>query len=660
MDWGFTGFGNRVLEFPESGTQVDVSPAGRARLRYNDVLDRLEQSLDGAAYVPLGGSMAGPWDLTGTTVHTDNSNWDVVCGANVMSGGGEKFRVTGGDTRLEGGLSVTGGVIDLDPTGSFSLDMDSGQPIDIQLGGGGGSDLSVLDSGGNQMLRVSEQNTVIEVGDVSEDWDFLFSGGGNFTIGTSAGNENSVRIYRSNSDPTPAADMGQVYTKDVSATAELFYEDENGNVTQIAGDYRFAVGANHVIEIGQAAADTQGDQLYIQPGTGGNSTTGNGGQGGRLWGRSGPGGNTTNSGSTGGQGGILELWAGYGGQVTAAAGTGGTGGVVHLYGGEGGFGSGGADGGDGGQTSVQGGVGGGAAGGGTAGDGGDVVVRGGGSTQTGGDATIDGGSGGVADGDVNIGAASTNAINIGNAVDNPAVNFLSTTTVEFGGDIEPNADISFPEGIHNLEIAPSTGVGVIGGNMNLEAGDGSASGVGAGGAGGTMNIDAGTGGNTTFAASTGGVGGAVVLGGGTGGNINAGSGTGGAGGATNLQAGTGGQGAGGANAGAGGSVNIDAGTGGTAAGGGTVGAGGNVIINGGAAGGLGAPNGNVNIGDSANTAQVNIGRAGGSLGFFGIGPVTRPNITGALSAVTDANAAAVLTSIISALTALGLATDGTT
>jgi len=49
-----------------------------------------------------------------------------------------------------------------------------------------------------------------------------------------------------------------------------------------------------------------------------------------------------------------------------------------------------------------------------------------------------------------------------------------------------------------------------------------------------------------------------------------------------------------------------------------------------------------------------------SLGFFGTSPTTRPAITGALSAVTDANAKAVLTSIINALTALGLVTNGTT
>ena len=48
------------------------------------------------------------------------------------------------------------------------------------------------------------------------------------------------------------------------------------------------------------------------------------------------------------------------------------------------------------------------------------------------------------------------------------------------------------------------------------------------------------------------------------------------------------------------------------------------------------------------------------IGFFGGSPVSKETITGALSAVTDGNAKAVLTSIIAALTGYNLATNGTT
>lgn len=50
----------------------------------------------------------------------------------------------------------------------------------------------------------------------------------------------------------------------------------------------------------------------------------------------------------------------------------------------------------------------------------------------------------------------------------------------------------------------------------------------------------------------------------------------------------------------------------------------------------------------------------GKFGAFGGAPASKPSVTGTLSAVTDTNAKAVLTSIISALVALGLATNGTT
>lgn len=149
--FGFKGFKDRALEIPAgvtSAISVAVAPGGRARLRYNDVAKQLEQSIDGGAYTPLGGTGAGPWDQVGTDVFPDSTGWNVIIGAATVAGS-EKLRVVGGDARLEGGLSVTGGAIDLDPTSSFALNMDSGQPIDVTLGGGAGSDLTVTQAGGD-------------------------------------------------------------------------------------------------------------------------------------------------------------------------------------------------------------------------------------------------------------------------------------------------------------------------------------------------------------------------------------------------------------------------------------------------------------------------------------------------------------------------------
>lgn len=54
------------------------------------------------------------------------------------------------------------------------------------------------------------------------------------------------------------------------------------------------------------------------------------------------------------------------------------------------------------------------------------------------------------------------------------------------------------------------------------------------------------------------------------------------------------------------------------------------------------------------------GVSGTNIGFLGATPVARQTITGALSTVTDPNAKAVLTSVINALTNLGLTTNSTT
>lgn len=57
---------------------------------------------------------------------------------------------------------------------------------------------------------------------------------------------------------------------------------------------------------------------------------------------------------------------------------------------------------------------------------------------------------------------------------------------------------------------------------------------------------------------------------------------------------------------------------------------------------------------------IRIGKSGGKVGFYGGTTATQQAITGALSAVTDANAKAVLTSIIAALTGTNLVTNTTT
>lgn len=71
-------------------------------------------------------------------------------------------------------------------------------------------------------------------------------------------------------------------------------------------------------------------------------------------------------------------------------------------------------------------------------------------------------------------------------------------------------------------------------------------------------------------------------------------------------------------------------------------------------------NGATRLKDTALNDLIVIGETVNTLGFFGATPHVQPAVSGALSTVTDAAAKAVLTSIIAALVALGLATDSTT
>ena len=237
------------------------------------------------------------------------------------------------------------------------------------------------------------------------------------------------------------------------------------------------------------------------------------------------------------------------------------------------------------------------------------------------------------EGDIDFSGTGSRSIDIAQSADDTPGNTMSLTAGD-GGNF----------------VAISVGAG---GQFIAEGGDGGtdASPAGTGGAGGTSNLRGGAGGAAPDGGGTGGVGGNVIVEGGVGGTS---GGTQGTGGGATLR---GGAGAGGGTAFVQGGVGVA-----------PTDPGGNVFIDGGAAGSGLAPDGAVNLGASntsavnvgSATATVNISAAGGNVGFFGVGAVARPNITGPLSTVADTAAQTVMTSIIAALTALGLATDGTT
>lgn len=633
---------------------------------------------------PANGGAGGDIDMTAGRGGTgDGATTDAGAGGDARLRGGQGGQVNGTGTWGAGGeAELAGG--SATPTG----DGDGGNALVTAgpsgVGSGDGGDAII--SGGNTAGLGSGDGGDVIVGAGSagsgggDGGDVLIDAGnapaGNIGIvalgrtygdvvvgaGAMSGGGEKLRVYSAASAGNPLMSVG--YPNDFVV---LDFEYAGGFVRQVTCTQ--PVGAGYA----------PGTPIQIIAGTG-QDTAGFVGEGGFIRINAGRGGDNTGADDDGGWGAEMSIYGGVGGETAAATFAGGQGGPCNVAAGRGGTGTATADGGRGGNLDLRAGQGGLATGTGAEGDGGETTVIGGmagGPAGAGGDIYIYAGAKGTdvpggASGNTYIRAGQFDAlpplegiiyigddwcsqIDIGHG--SIPINFVSTSAVQFVGDIEPVGDISYPHGNHLLGIKDAPAA-TIGGNMTIDAGKGGDNAAGIGAVGGDVNIDGGAGGDTTTV-TAGGVGGAVYVGGGTGGNISAGSGNGGAGGATQLQAGTGGQGALGANAGSGGDALIDGGSGGTATGGGSAGLGGNVIINAGPAGSPLVADGRIDIGVTTGTG-VTIGRAGGQIGFYG-GPVaSRPNITGALTLVADANAKAVLTSIIAAFTAVNLATDGTT
>jgi hypothetical protein len=639
--FGFKGFKDRALELPAGVTSalaVAVAPGGRARLRYNDVAKQLEQSIDGGAYTPLGGTGAGPWDQVGTDVFPDSTGWNVTIGAAAVVGT-ERLRVVGTDAGL-GGIRI-----ESNPAfPSCYLEMNEGD----------GASVSAADEG---RLRYSKVNQRFEV---SED------GGAYVPISADSGpwDETAGVVSTDN----------VAWNVVVGAAAMLGSEK-----LRVVGDVR-AEGDVFITSAGELNFDGEdAGAAYIRP----TQRTAEGAQGRLMWIYGGAGGDSVGTGS-GGDGNTLALFGGPGGANAPGQGAG-DGGKVIVRGGQGGVQSGGNAGGQGGDASLEGGEG--TPGSATPVNGGDAIVRGG------------GGFSGGNDGNVRIGSLTTASVVIGNVGDNPPTNFLGTGVVSIGAgqlvvgapgmvgaeklrvvgaariegkltvtglidptglvvdeqstvpggapgaakgtfwvkDDSPNkpyftddagtdhdllaggtgtvtgtgtdrniatwdaagtglrdnpiaidaaGDIQWaaeggvaPE--RRIVVANATGDGQDADGLYLETGDGAASTTTHGGIGGAVRLTSGAGGTTTNAASRGGKGGTITIGGGAGGVTNNATIVGGGGGDCNLSAGPGGESTGSGAGGTGGQFYASGGLGGDSSGTGDGGAGGSVLIEGG-------------------------------------------------------------------------------
>jgi len=242
-------------------------------------------------------------------------------------------------------------------------------------------------------------------------------------VGTGLALVTSVDITES-TDPGGTANIGKVYTKDVSSVTELFYQDSDSNVVQIssgggilvsltavATDLQF-LAADRTIDIAAAAAETAGNTLTVSSGAGGASVgVAAGGDGGTI---------------------IVEAATGGAGDATFAAGAGGGLSVVG--------GAAGADGGGGGA------------------DGGNVTINGGAATGSG------------TDGVVSIGTSNTSEINIG-AVGGGAFSWeLSDNLTSAGSFAEAtNEYLTFrtTNGGELIIVGPTAGNGVPSIQVNM-------------------------------------------------------------------------------------------------------------------------------------------------------------------------------------------------
>jgi len=100
---------------------------------------------------------------------------------------------------------------------------------DLTLQGVPGSGTLFSLSGTNPYLTIDDNTNDIVVGNTTDNPDLEFSGSGNVAL--TGGSQ--ILFTERVGDPTPAANVGQVYTKDVAGQTELFYIDAAGNVRQL-------------------------------------------------------------------------------------------------------------------------------------------------------------------------------------------------------------------------------------------------------------------------------------------------------------------------------------------------------------------------------------------------------------------------------------------
>lgn len=294
MTWGWLGKFKRSIEFPD-GSGVAVSPAGRGRMRYNDIAKQFEISEDGGGWSPIGEVGEGGWTDDGTIVRLTTVS-DIVGMGSAVQVGSEKVRITGDGTN--DGLRIDGNPAD--------------PKAYLELAECGNAAISNANEGRLRYDKVGQQ---FEVSTNATAWAALGGGSGWTDDG------GTVRL-------TTAAD-------DVAIGVATMLTSEKLRVvgnTVHQGDIYFEPTGFPRVGVINSAADTDGVRLLVIGGGAGAMAGATQRTGGTVLVQGGAGGSSATA-TDGGDGGIAEFNGGVGGQNTST-GDGGVGGKVEINGGE--------------------------------------------------------------------------------------------------------------------------------------------------------------------------------------------------------------------------------------------------------------------------------------------------------------------------------------
>jgi len=240
-----------ILNF--DGSNIDLDPTGNYTLNLD---------LDRSAITTLGGA-SGPFqtqwaiqDSSGNDYVAVYATGGLVIG-NSTTNLGVNFSGTG--TVAFGGLiygsrglqvvaqdlTFSGANINLDPTGTYDLSMDATQAVIFNIGDNTGNAFLVRENlQQDNFLWIDTTNAAekMEFGNTANNPTYRFLGSGEVTVDGDA-----LTLTEQTADPGATANAGKVYTKDVSGTTELFYQDSTGAVRRLTNTIE---NANNYIEAG--------------------------------------------------------------------------------------------------------------------------------------------------------------------------------------------------------------------------------------------------------------------------------------------------------------------------------------------------------------------------------------------------------------------------